>query len=155
MLDITRLDGPEDFKDGLTRTDFVNFLFEHLDQFGDTKEAINRSIDYAFSDAVGNGGFLLAARHEGKLVGAVVINETGMEKYIPAYILVYIAVDGTHRGKGFGGAIMERVKEECPTGGIALHVEYENPARRLYERQGFTSKYAEMRYDPEAAKNKG
>jgi ribosomal protein S18 acetylase RimI-like enzyme len=30
-------------------------------------------------------------------------------------------------------------------GAIALHVEPDNPARKLYERIGFTNKYLEMR----------
>jgi ribosomal protein S18 acetylase RimI-like enzyme len=34
-------------------------------------------------------------------------------------------------------------------GDIALHVEYDNPAKNLYERAGFTSKYIEMRYNKE------
>ena len=31
-------------------------------------------------------------------------------------------------------------------GSIALHVEPDNPARFLYEKVGFSSKYIEMRY---------
>ncbi len=58
-------------------------------------------------------------------------------------------MDGERRGQGYGRQMVERIQQECG-GGIALHVEYGNPARRLYERLGFTSKYAEMRYDPAA-----
>ena len=31
-------------------------------------------------------------------------------------------------------------------GDTKLHVEYDNPAKRLYERLGFENKYAEMRW---------
>jgi ribosomal protein S18 acetylase RimI-like enzyme len=31
-------------------------------------------------------------------------------------------------------------------GNVALHVEPDNPAKFLYEKLGFTSKYLEMRY---------
>jgi ribosomal protein S18 acetylase RimI-like enzyme len=34
-------------------------------------------------------------------------------------------------------------------GSIALHVDPENPARFLYEKLGFSSKYIEMRYKKE------
>jgi ribosomal protein S18 acetylase RimI-like enzyme len=34
---------------------------------------------------------------------------------------------------------------EHTQGNIALHVEPDNPARKLYEKLGFTNKYLEMR----------
>ena len=60
-------------------------------------------------------------------------------------ILVYIAVHGSQRGKGVGQQLIERAFE-ATEGDIALHVEPDNPARRLYERLGFTNKYLEMRW---------
>jgi GNAT superfamily N-acetyltransferase len=134
-----------DFNKTLPRELFVDFLYTHLDKFGDSKEAINKSIDYAFTKSNGTGGFLLAAYYENKLVGELVMNKTGMSAYIPEYILVYIAVDGSYRGKGFGKQIVEKALQ-LADGDVKLHVEYDNPAKRLYERIGFTSKYAEMRY---------
>ncbi len=68
-----------------------------------------------------------------------------MEGYIPEYLLVYIAVLNEKRGKGLGSVLIKKVFELCH-GSIALHVEYDNPARHLYERLGFKSKYAEMRW---------
>ena len=41
--------------------------------------------------------------------------------------------------------IVEESFKHCD-GDVKLHVEYDNPAKRLYERIGFTNKYAEMRY---------
>ena len=73
------------------------------------------------------------------------MNRTGMDGYIPENILVYIAVDAAKRGNGIGKQLMEAAIDRSQ-GDIALHVEYENPAKRLYERIGFGSKYAEMRF---------
>jgi len=145
MLEIKEIRKPEDFGD-LTKEQFIDFLFEHLDQFGDPKPDIEKSIDYAFSTAEGKGGFLLAAYHEGELAGALVMNDTGMSGYIPENILVYVAVDPKFRGKGFGGEIIKK-SFEIAEGDVKLHVEYDNPAKRLYERVGMKTKYAEMRYE--------
>ena len=82
------------------------------------------------------------------IIGAVVINKTGMDGYIPANILVYIAIHRDHRGKGIGKKLMQEVMPKT-NGGIALHVEPDNPAKYLYEKLGFTNKYIEMRYQPD------
>ncbi|HKL40711.1 MAG TPA: GNAT family N-acetyltransferase, partial [Cryomorphaceae bacterium] len=81
-----------------------------------------------------------------QLVGAVVINQTGMSGYIPENILVYIAVDSKTRGMGVGKKLMQKAMS-IAKGGIALHVEPNNPAKFLYEKLGFTNKYLEMRYE--------
>ncbi len=122
----------------------VDFLYEHLDQFGDPKEHILKAIQYAQKEIASHGGFVLAGFLEGKIVGSVVINRTGMEGYIPENILVYIAVDGSQRGKGIGKQLMQKAIS-LAQGDIALHVEPDNPARHLYTKLGFTNKYLEMR----------
>ncbi|MFO8130158.1 MAG: GNAT family N-acetyltransferase [Bacteroidales bacterium] len=144
MLDIKVLRKDEDFED-ITRDEFIDFLHTHLEKFGDPKKDINKCLNYAFSGEKGEGGFALAAFYEGKLVGGLIMNKTGMGGYIPDYVLVYVAVDASYRGKGFGRQIVEKSFELC-NGDVKLHVEYDNPAKRLYERIGFTNKYAEMRY---------
>ena len=144
MLEIKKIESEKDFKE-VTREEFIDFLFTHLDRFGDPKEDINKCLDYAFSDNPSEGGFALTAFHENKLAGALIMNKTGMNGYIPDNILVYVAVDAKHRGKGFGRQIINESFKHA-RGDVKLHVEYDNPAKRLYERLGFTSKYAEMRY---------
>ena len=144
MLDYKIIRKNSEFLSDLSRNNFIDFLHEHLERFGDTKEAISKSIDYAFSDDKGKGGFLLAAYDDDKLIGELVMNKTGMEGYIPENILVYVAVDSSCRGKGYGREICNKAIG-IADGNIALHVEYDNPAKRLYERIGFTTKYAEMR----------
>lgn len=144
MLQIKEIRNVEDFKPELTKKDFINFLFNHLDRFGDPKDQIEKSIDYAFSKAEGKGGFLLAGLWENNLIGGLIMNKTGMSGYIPDNILVYVAVDSKFRGKGIGAKIIEK-SFELAEGDIKLHVEYDNPAKKLYERLGMTTKYAEMR----------
>lgn len=119
----------------------TNFLFKHLDQYGDKKEEIDKAIDYVFDK---EGGFVVVQFVDGEISGVVVINETGMKGYIPENILVYIAVNRKFRGNGLGKEIMQNAIKMCK-GDIALHVEKDNPARFLYENLGFTNPYLEMR----------
>jgi len=122
----------------------VQFLFRHLDEYGDPVAAIQKAIDYALSVNDKPGGFVMVAKDGDKIVSAVVINKTGMKDYIPENILVYIATDANERGKGIGKKIMQNAVERAE-GDVALHVEPDNPAKRLYENLGFTNKYLEMR----------
>lgn len=129
----------------LQKDEIANFLYTHLDQYGDEKADILKCLDYALSNYAHQGGFVVIARDENNYIaGAVVINKTGMEGYIPENILVYIAVNKDFRGKGLGKQLMEKAIGFA-TGSIALHVEPDNPAKKLYEKLGFTNKYLEMR----------
>ena len=128
------------------KEEMVNFLHTHLGEYGDPKQHILKCLDYAVGDlTTSNGGFALAVKNHNKILGATIINETGMSGYIPENILVYIAVDKNTRGKGIGKKIIEKVLE-LTQGDIALHVEPNNPAKKLYEKLGFTNKYLEMRF---------
>ncbi len=126
------------------RSEIINFLHTHLDQFRDTKEAIGKCIAYALSESPGPGGFILLGKLNNEIAGVVVINKTGMEGYIPENILVYIAVDRKFRGKGYGKELMNKAID-IAEGNVKLHVEHDNPARFLYQKLGFTNKYMEMR----------
>jgi len=135
---------PDELHDETHLVELTNFLFEHLGKYGDPREHIRAAIDYSISQHKGKGGFVVVAQEQKKILGVVVVNETGMDGYIPSNILVYIAVDEACRGKGIGKKLTETVIEKAK-GGIALHVEPDNPARKLYEKLGFTNKYLEMR----------
>jgi GNAT superfamily N-acetyltransferase len=128
----------------LEKQKIVNFLHKHLDEFGDSKEDIGKAIDYAMLTYPLAGGFILIAKEKEEILGAVVMNHTGMKGYIPENILVYIAVHRDHRGKGLGKKLMNEALLYAK-GDIALHVEPENPAKYLYEKIGFDNKYLEMR----------
>jgi GNAT superfamily N-acetyltransferase len=122
----------------------VNFLFTHLEEYGDSKSAIRKAINYAAKERTGLGGYVFTVEENDNIIGAVVINKTGMDEYIPENILVYIATHKEYRGKGIGKKIM-RYAIENSKGDIALHVEKDNPAQFLYKKLGFTTPYLEMR----------
>lgn len=126
----------------------VAFLYKSLEQYGDPEEDINKAVNYAMNTLYANkdtSGTVLSATLEDKIVGAVVLNETGMGGYIPDNILVYIATDANHRGQGIGKKLMQEALQAVD-GDVALHVEPDNPAKKLYESLGFTNKYLEMRF---------
>lgn len=125
-----------------TNDQIAEFLFQHLEEYGDEKKDILKCLDYVFNPD--RGGDVFLSLHNEEIIGAVVINHTGMEGYIPENILVYIAVHKDHRGKGVGKIIMQNAIENV-SGSIALHVEPDNPAIHLYKKLGFTNKYFEMR----------
>ena len=120
----------------------VDFLFTHLEQYGDQKDAIQKCIEYVMNPE--KGGQIIIGKDQEKIVGITILNHTGMNGYIPENILVYIAVDNSVRGKGFGKKLMQKAIDSVE-GDIALHVEPDNPAKKLYENLGFTNKYLEMR----------
>ncbi len=140
-MEFTIIDKSTGEHPGFNNNAITDFLYDHLEQYGDEKADIQKCLKYVFN----NGGFITIGHEGEEIKGIVVINDTNMSGYIPDHILVYIAVDRSTRGKGFGKKLMEEVINRCE-GDIALHVEPDNPAKRLYERIGFTNKYLEMRY---------
>jgi GNAT superfamily N-acetyltransferase len=129
----------------LEREQIVKFLHTHMGRYRDDRISIGNAIEYALSDRPHQSGFILMAKDLNEHVGVVVMNHTHMEGYIPENVLVYIATHGDYRGRGIGAELIQRCIE-LAKGDIALHVEHDNPARRLYERMGFENPYLEMRY---------
>lgn len=126
------------------RDEIASFLFTHLEEFGDPLPDIKKALNYALKLKKSNGGIIVTSNHGPVLTGVVVINKTGMSGYIPENILVYIATHREYRGQGIGRQLMVNAIQFCD-GDIALHVEPDNPAKRLYESLGFSNRYLEMR----------
>ncbi|MDD5150149.1 MAG: GNAT family N-acetyltransferase [Flavobacterium sp.] len=120
----------------------AEFLYTHLEEYGNKIGDILKCIAYVMNP--NKGGNIVVGLDDNKIVGVVILNNTGMKDFIPENILVYIAVDNMQRGKGFGRQLMQKAIS-IAEGNIALHVEPNNPAKILYEKLGFTNKYLEMR----------
>ncbi len=128
----------------IEKKQIVDFLHENLQQYGDSKADILKCINFAVKETTSFGGFVLLSYDSNTITGVVIVNKTGMGGYIPENILVYIATHKDYRGKGIGKKLMEETLNFAK-GDIALHVEANNPAKKLYEKYGFTNPYLEMR----------
>ncbi len=139
--------GADQFPEHISADDFAEFMHEALKPYEDPLPDVRRAIDDAFIKRGEKTGYIVMAESGGKPVGGVIMLSTGMRGYIPEIFLVMVAVDPSMRGKGLGKKIIQHALDiaDCD---VKLHVEYDNPAKRLYERIGFTTKYAEMRYTP-------
>lgn len=141
---IHKIDLYSGFPAWLDRAALAQFLNENMQPYEDRVEDVERGLDYALSDEPGKGGFILVGERDQQLVGALVMLGTGMKGYIPENLLLFVGVSPSLRGQGLGRRLCERAIAEC-SGDVCLHVETDNPAKRLYERLGFREKYAEMR----------
>lgn len=128
-----------------SRDSIAQFLHEHMKPYEDTVTDIQRSLDYVFSKQALNGGFVVLGEIEERLVGVLVMLHTGMKGYVPENLLLFVTVRPENRHLGLGRQLISWGLQESE-GNVKLHVEYDNPAKSLYESVGFKSKYAEMRY---------
>ncbi len=134
-----------DFPTWLTPDELAAFMHESLKPYEDPLPEVRQGISDALEPRTGEPGFVLVAETDKKVVGGLIMLRTGMRGYVPENFLLMVAVDPSTRGKGVGSRIITHAFE-LADGDVKLHVEYDNPAKRLYERLGMTSKYAEMRY---------
>ncbi len=144
-IEFVKVTDNKSFPAWTNRNEVVQFFHETMKPYEDEIKHIKDALDYAFSTDSGKGGFLMLLSMDKKLLGALLMQRTGMGGYIPENILLFVTISPELRGKGVGRKLIEHCINECE-GDVKLHVEYENPAKRLYERIGFKNKYADMRF---------
>lgn len=148
MISIETVNSVEELENITTTSELAEKLHEMLKPFEDTVLQIRDGLNYAMDKSGHRGGFIVTALDDGDIAGALVMLKTHMQGYIPGNLLLYVAVDSSRRGKGIGTKLIDKALALC-NGDVKLHVEYDNPAKKLYERIGFVSKYADMRYSNE------
>lgn len=124
----------------------VNFLFERLDTKSANKDYIRQSIDYATKECMSFGGFVIVCKLHGEIIGAVIVNQTGMEGYMPENILVYIAVSENYLRKGVAKCMMDQVLNYAK-GNIAIHMRGNLKLVPIFEKLGFKKSIEEMLID--------
>jgi [ribosomal protein S18]-alanine N-acetyltransferase len=136
----------------LTRTDTVDRLAavtsEWMHPYNDTAADTRQGILDALEGRPAPGGFIVTAVRQNRLAGILVMLRTGMSGYIPPNLLLFLAVDPSLRCNGIGTLLMKTALRNT-NGPVKLHVEADNPAKRLYEKLGFSPAYLDMRYTDE------
>lgn len=131
----------------LEKNEIVNFLHDNMEGYSNhNKEVILKCIEYALSKFPHQGGFLVLAKEGHDILGAVVVNKTNMEDYIPENVLVYLAVQKDNRKQGLGTALIQKAIEYTK-GGLATHLPPDNPYQSLFEKLGFSFQYKEYRLE--------
>jgi GNAT superfamily N-acetyltransferase len=136
----------EEFPSWLTVDNLAEFIYENIKPYEDTLDDTRNAVNMALDPERPEGEFILVAEEDQKPVGALIMLRTGMAGFIPENILLMVCVHPSMRGRGIGGRIIRKGLETAD-GDVKLHVEYDNPAKQVYEKIGFTTKYAEMRYN--------
>jgi ribosomal protein S18 acetylase RimI-like enzyme len=123
----------------------TKFIHTHYD-CKISQQGIRQSILFAAKEIPGLGGYVFVEEDEGKIIGALVINRTGMRIYHSENYLAFLVVHKNFRLKGIGSNLMIRAISYCE-GGISLKIDKNNKAKKLFKKIGFTSGKLSMTYN--------
>lgn len=125
-----------DFVTTLEKEAIINFLLANLEDHIDSRDNVSRAIEYALSKFPHQGGFVIVARDERDIVGAMVVNRTNFEGYFAENILVFLAVSEASRRQGVATELLKQVKLYAK-GDVMIRLEKKSSVRELFERAGF------------------
>ncbi len=145
-LVLTYVESEQQLPPSVSLDDLSTFLNVYMKPYQDELPDVRRGLEDALSINPGAGGFLVVATSKERLLGAVVMRGTGMKGYVPELLLLFVCVHPDLRGQGIGEKLIRMVFDHAGDRHIKLHVDFDNPAQRLYKRLGFKAKYTEMRY---------
>jgi ribosomal protein S18 acetylase RimI-like enzyme len=140
-----QISSEDQLNDSVSLEKLSSFLFEHMIPYEDKHEDILKGLKYALKMDGKPGGFIITGFIGEALNCCGVVLNTGMEGYVPENLVLFVCVHKDYRRKGLGKKLMNNIVSSS-SGNIKLHVEDDNPAKYLYEKIGFKSKYLEMRY---------
>lgn len=128
------------------RSAIIKFICESNQGNAIDQRSISKALDYAVKDCPSFGGFVLLMEEDGKIIGSMIINRTGMEGYSAENILAFFATDINHRESELGRKMMEKALENIK-GDISLHLGPNHPELALFEALGFQARHVELRLD--------
>ena len=126
------------------KASLINFVQKNSENKEVSAQMVKEAVDYAVKEIPSFGGFILTAQDEGKTVGAIVVNKTGLNGGNPKHRVIYLAIHDNYRQNGIGSELIKKAVYFAK-GDISLRVEYGSEAIELYKSLGFEPKYVEMR----------
>ena len=126
-----------DFVTTLEKEAIINFLLANLEDYMDSRDNVSRAIEYALSKFPHQGGFVIIARDEQDIVGAMVVNRTNFEGYFAENILVFLAVSETSRRQGVATELLKQIKLYAK-GDVMIRLDNKSSVRELFEKVGFS-----------------
>ncbi|RMG78254.1 MAG: GNAT family N-acetyltransferase [Bacteroidetes bacterium] len=122
----------------------ADFLLKNLE--GSTpasRESVFEAIEYAVKDRPSFGGFLLTISDDNEMLGAMIVNETGLE-HNPKNQVVFFAIEEKHRQNGVASKLVRRAIE-LTKGNLSLRLNPDNPAIEKLKSLGFQPQFVELR----------
>ncbi|HQU60843.1 MAG: GNAT family N-acetyltransferase [Phaeodactylibacter sp.] len=126
----------------MEKSKVVHFLCGHNSH--SNRQSILEAVEYAVKLKPSFGGFVLTAEIDRQIVGVVVANRTGMESYNPKNLFVFVSLHKDHEEEALVEALLQKAIRYAD-GDVAMHVEPDNPALKLYQKLGFQAQYLELR----------
>jgi len=123
----------------------IKFLSCNQGDYVIEKNDISSAIEYAMKDRPSFGGYVVTIEEEDQIVGATVVNKTGMAGYGPENILVYFATELDSKNYEMSRKLLEKTIK-IAKGDIAFLVTPDNPWKSIFRRLGFESKLMEMKF---------
>ncbi len=76
-----------------------------------TKKNVSWSVDHAVSIFPHQGGFVVKRFDNNDMIAVAVVNKTGMENFVPNYLLSYLAIDKLHLKPAMVKSVLDKVIE--------------------------------------------
>jgi len=123
----------------------TEFFSKHLNgYYPSSEDGIREALLYAIKEKAGFGGYIFQLEESEELIGALVINKTGMDELQSDFILVYIAIREDYRRQGCATRLLQYALGFCK-GSISVNLEPDSPVNRLFSSMGFRKAFEEWK----------
>ena len=91
------------------KTALINFICNYQEDTNLTKSLITHLVDYALKEISSFGGFVVTEEAGNEILGAMVVNNTGMEGYMPNNLIVASAFLPSRGKQGSKKRILQKI----------------------------------------------